>query len=175
MRYISYNLKTRYGSSPLAGFFINPLTPISQLSRPMPLRHHLPRLRLVLPPRATTPGYVAAAGRRIFLSCYISVSTSVCTPWGFPPNRSNESFERRAAPFKYEMIYTWAKFAAVICIDVVWCLCPHGGSLQIVPAPLRDEFIYTWAKLTTVIYVVWYCVYTAARKINDTAIEINIY
>ena len=141
----------------------------------MPLRHHNPRLRLVLTPRATTPGYVAAAGRRIFLSCYISVSTSVCTPWGFPPNRSNESLERRAAPLRYEMIYTWAKFAAVICIDVVWCLCPHGGSLQIVPAPLRDEFIYTWAKLNTVICVVWYGVYTAAIKINDTAIEINIY
>ena len=63
----------------------------------MPLRHHNPRLRLVLTPRATTPGYVAAAGRRNLLSCYISVSTSVCTPWGFPPNRSNESGAPRGA------------------------------------------------------------------------------
>ena len=41
----------------------------------MPLRHHYPRLRLVLPPRATTPGYVAAAGRWNFLSPQISIST----------------------------------------------------------------------------------------------------
>ena len=72
----------------------------------MPLRHHYPRLRLVLPPRATTPGYVAAAERSSFLSCYISISTGVCTPWGVPPNRSNESLERRAAPVRYEMVYT---------------------------------------------------------------------
>ena len=71
----------------------------------MPLRHHNTRLRLVLTPRATTPGYVAAAGRRNFLSYYISVSTSVCTPWGFPPNRSNESLEY-LSQIRYSDLYS---------------------------------------------------------------------